>query len=289
MADLQAIAAATGALAPATGADCNGDGNIDISSGNPLVCSISSSGQGIAQAIVNLVESAAMLPVADAGGPYTGEPGVPLFFSGSGSYDPDGTIAMYEWDFESDGVSDVASTRPTAQHAYPAEFSGMVTLRVTDNEGNQAVDTAPVEVVAPVNQPPVTSNVAVSPSPACLNGMATVSATVDDSTTGSSTVIAAEYSLNGALWTAMAAADGAFDEVSEDVTASFTAAQIGGNTVCVRGTDAPGDLGVEACVPFVVTYDFEGFYEPIYMGTVNLAQAGRAIPACRGKGADRHG
>jgi hypothetical protein len=57
--DLEAIAAATGAIAPLGGVDCNADGTIDIAEGDPLVCSISSSGEGIGEAIRSLVEAAA--------------------------------------------------------------------------------------------------------------------------------------------------------------------------------------------------------------------------------------
>ncbi|MCO4773668.1 MAG: PKD domain-containing protein, partial [Deltaproteobacteria bacterium] len=37
-------------------------------------------------------------PVANAGGPYTGNIAIPVALSGNGSSDPDGTIATYEWD-----------------------------------------------------------------------------------------------------------------------------------------------------------------------------------------------
>ena len=147
LADLEAIAAATGALAPSGGIDTNGDGIVDIPEGEPLVATIGYSGQGIATAIQSLVEAAVVLPIADAGGPYTGEVGDTIVFDGSGSFDPDGWITLYEWDFESDGVFDFSSTGPAAEHAYSAEFSGVVTLRVTGDDGNTAIGTAPVEIL----------------------------------------------------------------------------------------------------------------------------------------------
>jgi hypothetical protein len=58
LADLQAIAAATNAVAPPGGVDCNGDGIIDIPEGEPLVCTIASSGVGIGEAILAIVEAA---------------------------------------------------------------------------------------------------------------------------------------------------------------------------------------------------------------------------------------
>jgi len=52
LADLQQIAAATGTFAPPEGVDCNGDGVIDVPGGQPLVCAIGPSGEGIGTAIL---------------------------------------------------------------------------------------------------------------------------------------------------------------------------------------------------------------------------------------------
>ena len=61
--DLEAIAAATEAFAPPGGVDCNADGTTDIAEGEPLVCGITSSGAGIAEAVIALVEAAGPLSV----------------------------------------------------------------------------------------------------------------------------------------------------------------------------------------------------------------------------------
>ncbi len=55
--DLQQIAAATGAIAPRD-IDCDDDGTVDILKGEPLVCSISTTGAGISEAVVSLVIAA---------------------------------------------------------------------------------------------------------------------------------------------------------------------------------------------------------------------------------------
>jgi hypothetical protein len=134
-------------------------------------------------------------------------------------------------------------------------------------------------VIPPDMEGPVASNVVVTPAPVLLNGEATVTATVDDSTTGNNTIGSAHYSLNGGTDTAMSAADGTFDYVSEEVEATFTATQIGLNEVCVHGTDALGNVGDPSCQTFLVTYKFDGFYSPIDNDVVNVAKAGQAIPA----------
>jgi hypothetical protein len=146
LSDLQEIGAATNSLAPSGGVDCDGDGTIDIPEGEPLVCSIGASGVGIGKAATTLVKSAASLPIADADGPYTSSVGEVITFDGSGSSDSDGTIDTYEWDFQSDGVFDRSSAHPIATHIYTAEFSGTVTLRVTDSDANTSTDTAWVDV-----------------------------------------------------------------------------------------------------------------------------------------------
>jgi len=55
-----------------------------------------------------------------------------------GSYDPDGTIVKYEWDFESDGVYDFTSTTDGVTSHFFEGGDHTVTLRVTDNKGATA-------------------------------------------------------------------------------------------------------------------------------------------------------
>jgi hypothetical protein len=127
---------------------------------------------------------------------------------------------------------------------------------------------------------PITSGVAVAPNPATINTPVTVTATVDDTTTGGSNIQSAEYSLNGGTWSMMSATDGAFDTVMENVTATFTVTQTGSTEVCVRGTDAAGNVGESACTTLTTQYQFTftGFRWPIRMGQDNRVNAPRAIP-----------
>jgi hypothetical protein len=127
----------------------------------------------------------------------------------------------------------------------------------------------------------VTSSVKTDPIPALLNGLVTVSANVSDETKGNSNVASAEYQINGGSWQPMSAADAAFDSPNEDVQATFTAgiSLLGTNEICVRGTDALGNLGGASCEYFLVTYKFTGFFQPIDNDALNLAKAGQAVPA----------
>ncbi len=124
------------------------------------------------------------------------------------------------------------------------------------NGDNTAYDFEPTP---PDNNGPITANVLTSSNPAAIKSSVTVIANVDDTTTGGSNIASADYSLdNGMSWSPMAALDGAFDEVSEDVTATSTASDTPGvYSLCVRGTDVTGNTGNPEC-PMLVIFDPSG-------------------------------
>ena len=103
-------------------------------------------------------------PVADAGGPYTGTAGEPITFDASNSYDPDGYIVNYTWNFGDymanyTGESNIGYGK-IVQHTYskakPEGHYYLVKLTVTDNDGNVAVSWARAYVNPPANdKPPV--------------------------------------------------------------------------------------------------------------------------------------
>jgi PKD repeat protein len=71
--------------------------------------------------------------------------GLSATVDGSGSSDPDGTIASHTWDF-GDGST---AGGPTAGHTYAAPGTYTVTLTVTDDDGATATTTRPVTVEQP--------------------------------------------------------------------------------------------------------------------------------------------
>jgi PKD repeat protein len=89
-------------------------------------------------------------PVADAGLDQSVNEGNTVQFDGSASYDLDGTIVSYEWDF-GDGSPLEAGVNPT--HIYNTPGNYMVTLTVTDNDNASDSDTCTITVLA-VIQPP---------------------------------------------------------------------------------------------------------------------------------------
>jgi len=64
--------------------------------------------------------------------------GVEVVLDASASYDLDGRIVAYEWDFESDGVIDVATDSPDVPWTFIGPLDYDVTLHVTDDQGGKA-------------------------------------------------------------------------------------------------------------------------------------------------------
>jgi PKD repeat protein len=81
-------------------------------------------------------------PEANAGGARLVAVNATVPFDGGASFDIDGTIAAYQWDF-GDGST---ATGPTASHTYATPGLYTATLTVTDDLGATATDTATVTV-----------------------------------------------------------------------------------------------------------------------------------------------
>lgn len=111
--------------------NANGSGQADLSNdgaGNYTASWASGSGN--------------LLPIANAGGTYSGTLAQNVPFHGTSSYDPDGTIVAYSWSFGDGGSTSGAS--PT--HAYSAVGTYTVTLTVTDNLGAQGSASTTIDI-----------------------------------------------------------------------------------------------------------------------------------------------
>ncbi|MHC4797898.1 MAG: PKD domain-containing protein, partial [Planctomycetota bacterium] len=76
--------------------------------------------------------------------PTGGLPPLQVGFDASNSYDPNGIIVSYEWDFEDDGTID--STSISANYTYTSIGNYVARLTVTDNDGLDDSDTVSIAV-----------------------------------------------------------------------------------------------------------------------------------------------
>ena len=68
------------------------------------------------------------------GGPFIALP-APVEFDASASFDLDGSIVEYRWDFDEDGVADETTTEPLTTHVFMSSGSKLVTVTVVDDSG----------------------------------------------------------------------------------------------------------------------------------------------------------
>ena len=90
-------------------------------------------------------------PNADAGGPYDGNVGEPIYFDGSGSTDPNNDIVSYVWHF-GDGTTGYGEY---VSHVYSEPGVYNVTLTVTDSQGLTDTDITTATII--YNPPTITS------------------------------------------------------------------------------------------------------------------------------------
>jgi PKD repeat protein len=93
------------------------------------------------------------LPVAD----FTWMPehpnvGETVFFNASASYDPDGSLEWYDWDWNNDGIYEESTSSPYVTHSWLNGGEIPVTLQVWDDLDGQATKTK--TIIIPVNNPP---------------------------------------------------------------------------------------------------------------------------------------
>jgi hypothetical protein len=153
LSDLQAIARATDALAPPGGVDCDNNGAIDIPEGEPLVCSIAASGEGISAAIRAIVGAAtAPTKVTEAtitvqgNQPWT-DTGLDLAVGSSVSITASGTIKIAPEDPGKTPAGDPSCIGPTGRKIDPTSKTWLTPgLTCWSLVGRIGEDGAPFEV-----------------------------------------------------------------------------------------------------------------------------------------------
>jgi outer membrane protein assembly factor BamB len=86
-------------------------------------------------------------PVADfTWTPTNPDPGQTVIFDASASYDSDGYITLYEWDWNNDGIYEENYATPTTTHSWSGAGNYLITLRVTDDDDVSDIETKTVNV-----------------------------------------------------------------------------------------------------------------------------------------------
>ena len=95
----------------------------------------------------NFAPESAQAPVAViTANPTSGEAPLAVNFDGSSSFDPDGNIVSYEWDFENAGVIDAQGV--TVSYTYDTQGTYTARLIVTDSQGLSDTATTTITVNA---------------------------------------------------------------------------------------------------------------------------------------------
>jgi PKD repeat protein len=143
------------------------------------------------------------------------------------SYDPDGTVASYEWDFDGDGFDD--GSTPKVAHAFGSAGPKAVRLRVTDNAGSSsAVATETFTVLPPPpNRLPVAQFSVSDRTPAVGQRISLRSFSYDPD----GTITAQRWDTDG---------DGDFDENVNGATATKRFRRAGSRIVRLRIEDSRG-------------------------------------------------
>ncbi|MCB1217489.1 PKD domain-containing protein [bacterium] len=203
----------------------------------------------------------------------SGELPLAVNFDASASFDSDGTIVLYEWDFDGDGTFDSnTGTSPSAGFVYSNAGTYDPVVRVTDDDG--AVDTASLTEsggsTLDVNRAPVADIAADTLSgtlPLTVNFDASGSSDLDgsivlfewdfegdgtfESSTGSTATTSFTYTAGGTFDPAVRVTD---DKGATD-TASISETVGGGITVNIAPTAAISADTLSGNLPLTINFD----------------------------------
>lgn len=197
----------------------------------------------VSTAILNALNSVAHAPSAVIGennGQIVGSIGTPIHFDASHSFDVDGFIVQYDWDFNNDGLFDLNSPDPAADYTYTQAYNGWVTLRVHDNDGNTNKVSAKIMVDATGNDttPPVINITSPLPQAYLHTDSVNISWTATDADSG------------------IASSTGTLDStaVTNGQTFDLFFLNLGSHTLQVTATDNAGNTAT-ASVTFSIVAD----------------------------------
>jgi YD repeat-containing protein len=153
--------------------------------------------------------------------------GGPVSFDATGSSDPDGIVAKYEWDLDGNGTyeTNTGSTATTTK-TYASASTPTIGLRVTDDNGATATTT---RVLTVQNQPP-TASFTATPNPVVSGSSVSFNASASSDPDG--TIAKYEWDFDG---------NGTYEtSTGSTATATKAFATAGNVTVGLRVTDNNG-------------------------------------------------
>ena len=206
-------------------------------------------------------------PIANAGGPYVADEGIPLELDGSASFDPDSGALTYAWDITHDGLDDGATAKVV--HTFSDDGWYMVALRVTDPEGRRATATTTVTVRNVAPSVLVAAPTVVNPE----QGQANVPLDIQFTDPGADTHSAIIDCDNGAPPVMLTRLVSPFAH-----NCTYTTAAFGPRTIRISVTDDDGGVTVRTHAVSIL-YSWSGFFAPVRNPpSVNEAKAGSAVP-----------
>lgn len=87
-------------------------------------------------------------PIAKSGGPYSGYANKKINIDGSNSYDSDGSIVEYLWDFG----DNTTGTGKYQKHTYSYQGNYSIKITITDDDGYVSTDSTYVNIIQSINQ-----------------------------------------------------------------------------------------------------------------------------------------
>lgn len=146
-----------------------------------------------------------------------------------------------------DPVEEVAASIPVPD----STGAYQVCVRGTDNLGNRG-EAVCTQLFVDVDSPAVSVQLPASVRP---GEQFTLSASADDRASGGSVIGEMRFSLDQNSWEPLHPADGSFDSVFEEASATITGpAAVGGYQICAQAHDVLGNIG-EDCAEFSVVDD----------------------------------
>lgn len=223
-------------------------------------------------------------------------------FDGSGSFDPDGAIVRYDWDFNGDGIVDQTTGSPFTAFNYSTPGLFFPRLTVTDNRGAQANTQQQVSVQGgPSNRPPVAGFNVFPPNPAIGQPVTFNSTSFDpdgdpivqtqwdfgDGSSGFGQSVQHAYFMPGTFRVALTVSDsrGSSGQTSQFVTVGFPGPGLGQTGFSVNAIDnlhfrisVQGDQGWFSDHLFKIVLDTDGIFTSVQQQTSGSASAQGIVP-----------